>query len=58
MNFSESEGNYFSRYVPKWKKQACEIPATQLPNSHYTCDEAGEVKCLPGKSRRIIGPFI
>ncbi|XP_043461795.1 delta-like protein C [Leptopilina heterotoma] len=36
------------RYVPKWKKQACELPATQLPNSHYVCDEAGEVKCLPG----------
>ncbi|XP_011494800.1 PREDICTED: delta-like protein 1 [Ceratosolen solmsi marchali] len=36
------------RYVPKWKKQACEIPATQHPSSHYVCDEAGEVKCLPG----------
>ncbi|XP_032667057.1 uncharacterized protein LOC116842247 [Odontomachus brunneus] len=36
------------RYVPKWKKQACEIPASQHPNSHYICDEAGEVKCLPG----------
>ncbi|KAK9295054.1 hypothetical protein QLX08_010531 [Tetragonisca angustula] len=36
------------RYVPKWKKQACEIPASQHPNSHYVCDEAGEVKCLPG----------
>ncbi|XP_011310712.1 delta-like protein 1 [Fopius arisanus] len=36
------------RYVPKWKKQACEIPAAQHPNSHYVCDEAGEVKCLPG----------
>ncbi|KAK2582469.1 hypothetical protein KPH14_004775 [Odynerus spinipes] len=37
-----------SRYVPKWKKQACEIPAARHPNSHYICDEAGEVKCLPG----------
>ncbi|XP_057329154.1 delta-like protein 1 isoform X1 [Microplitis mediator] len=37
-----------SRYVPKWKKQACEIPAAQHPGSHYVCDEAGEVKCLPG----------
>ncbi|XP_046431135.1 delta-like protein C isoform X1 [Neodiprion pinetum] len=37
-----------SRYVPKWKKQACEIPASQHPNSHYVCDEAGDVKCLPG----------
>ncbi|XP_063976203.1 delta-like protein C [Diachasmimorpha longicaudata] len=36
------------RYVPKWKKQACEIPAAQHPNSHYVCDEDGEVKCLPG----------
>lgn len=36
------------RYVPKWKKQACEAPATQHPGSHYVCDEAGEVKCLPG----------
>ncbi|XP_033209805.1 delta-like protein C [Belonocnema kinseyi] len=36
------------RYVPKWKKQACEIPATQHPNSHYVCDEAGEVKCIQG----------
>ncbi|XP_047366553.1 delta-like protein 1 [Vespa velutina] len=36
------------RYVPKWKKQACEIPASQHPNSHYVCDEAGEVKCLLG----------
>ncbi|XP_034942873.1 delta-like protein C [Chelonus insularis] len=36
------------RYVPKWKKQACEIPAAQHPGSHYVCDEAGEVKCLPG----------
>ncbi|KAK0077480.1 hypothetical protein PV325_003917 [Microctonus aethiopoides] len=36
------------RYVPKWKKQACEIPAAQHPRSHYVCDEAGEVKCLSG----------
>ncbi|XP_015605587.1 delta-like protein 4 [Cephus cinctus] len=36
------------RYVPKWKQQACEVPASQHPNSHYVCDEAGEVKCLPG----------
>ena len=48
--------NYYFRYVPKWKKQACEIPATQHPNSHYVCDEAGEVKCIPGKSTRI-GPL-
>lgn len=46
-----------SRYVPKWKKQACEIPASQHPNSHYICDEAGEVKCLPGKEREIDGKF-
>ncbi|XP_058805902.1 delta-like protein 1 isoform X1 [Phymastichus coffea] len=37
-----------SRYVPKWKKQACEIPATQHPGSHYVCDDQGELKCIPG----------
>ncbi|XP_048505179.1 delta-like protein B isoform X2 [Athalia rosae] len=37
-----------TRYVPKWKKQACEVPASQHPNSHYVCDEAGDVKCLRG----------
>lgn len=36
------------RYVPKWKKQACEVPASQNDQSHYTCDDNGEVKCLPG----------
>lgn len=38
-----------ARYVPKWKKQACEVPASQNEQSHYTCDDNGEVKCLPGK---------
>lgn len=37
-----------ARYVPKWKKQACEVPASQNEQSHYTCDDNGEVKCLPG----------
>ncbi|KAL0266773.1 UNVERIFIED_CONTAM: hypothetical protein PYX00_009227 [Menopon gallinae] len=37
-----------TKYVPKWKKQACEIPALQNEHSHYTCDDNGEVKCLPG----------
>ncbi|XP_044748758.1 neurogenic locus protein delta [Coccinella septempunctata] len=37
-----------SRYVPKWKKQACEIPASQNEHSHYICTDDGEVKCLPG----------
>ncbi|KAK6621154.1 hypothetical protein RUM43_011460 [Polyplax serrata] len=37
-----------SKYVPKWKKQACEIPALQNEHSHYTCGDNGEVKCLPG----------
>lgn len=36
------------RYVPKWKKQACEVPTSQNEQSHYTCDDNGEVKCLPG----------
>lgn len=29
--------------------QACEVPASQNEQSHYTCDDNGEVKCLPGK---------
>ncbi|KAH0818842.1 hypothetical protein GEV33_003949 [Tenebrio molitor] len=37
-----------ARYVPKWKKQACEIPTSQNEHSHYVCDDDGEVKCLPG----------
>lgn len=37
-----------ARYVPKWKKQACEVPALQNEQSHYTCDDNGDVKCLPG----------
>nr|XP_022901552.1 delta-like protein C [Onthophagus taurus] len=37
-----------AKYVPKWKKQACEIPASRNPHSHYICDDDGEVKCLPG----------
>lgn len=40
-----------ARYVPKWKKQACEIPALQNEQSHYTCDDNGDVKCLPGVYR-------
>ncbi|XP_001866027.2 delta-like protein 1 [Culex quinquefasciatus] len=36
------------RYVPKWKKQACEIPSSQNEYSHYVCDDNGDVKCLPG----------
>lgn len=39
-----------ARYVPKWKKQACEVPASQNEQSHYTCDDNGDVKCLPGNS--------
>lgn len=37
--------------VPNWKKQACEVPASQNEQSHYTCDDNGDVKCLPGKSK-------
>nr|CAI5820918.1 unnamed protein product [Callosobruchus analis] len=36
------------RYVPKWKKQACEIPSSQTEHSHYICTDDGEVKCLAG----------
>ncbi|XP_026479763.1 delta-like protein C [Ctenocephalides felis] len=36
------------RYVPKWKKQACEVPASQNAHSHYVCDDDGELRCLPG----------
>lgn len=39
------------RFVPKWKKQACEVPASQNDQSHYTCTDNGEVKCLPGAFR-------
>lgn len=42
-----------ARYVPKWKKQACEVPASQNEQSHYTCDDNGDVKCLPGKIEQI-----
>ncbi|KAK9870870.1 hypothetical protein WA026_009828 [Henosepilachna vigintioctopunctata] len=37
-----------ARFVPKWKKQACEIPASQNEHSHYVCTDDGELKCLPG----------
>ncbi|XP_050537689.1 delta-like protein 1 isoform X2 [Daktulosphaira vitifoliae] len=37
-----------SKNIPKWKKQACEAPATQNESSHYTCDDNGDMKCLPG----------
>nr|CAD7261745.1 unnamed protein product [Timema shepardi] len=37
-----------ARFVPKWKKQACEIPASQNEHSHYVCTDNGDVKCLPG----------
>jgi len=39
---------FSARFVPKWKKQACEIPASQNEHSHYICTDDGEVKCLPG----------
>lgn len=29
-------------------RQACEIPASQNEQSHYTCDDNGDLKCLPG----------
>ncbi|GLV35302.1 C901 [Carabus blaptoides fortunei] len=37
-----------TRYVPKWKKQACEVPSSQNEHSHYVCDDNGEVQCLHG----------
>ncbi|CAH1389799.1 unnamed protein product [Nezara viridula] len=37
-----------AKYLPKWKKQACEVPASQNQQSHYRCDDNGEVKCLAG----------
>ncbi|XP_026741553.1 delta-like protein B [Trichoplusia ni] len=37
-----------ARHLPKWKKQACELPAVQSEHSHYVCDDKGEPKCLPG----------
>lgn len=36
-------------YLPKWKKQACELSALQSENSHYTCNDNGDVKCSAGK---------
>lgn len=51
-----------ARYVPKWKKQACEVPASQNEQSHYTCDDNGDVKCLPGEfdwgKARIVGGIV
>ncbi|XP_049841769.1 delta-like protein 1 [Schistocerca gregaria] len=35
-------------YVPKWKKQACEVPASQSEHSHYMCSDSGELSCQPG----------
>lgn len=28
--------------------KACEAPASQNENSHYVCDDNGDIKCLPG----------
>lgn len=39
-------------YLPKWKKQACELSALQNENSHYTCNDNGDVKCSPGTCNR------
>lgn len=36
------------------KNQACEVPASQNEQSHYTCDDNGDVKCLPGKIQPLI----
>lgn len=46
-----------ARYLPKWKKQACEFPALQNDQSHYTCDDNGDVKCLAGRTN-ILSQFI
>lgn len=40
-------------YLPKWKKQACELSALQNENSHYTCNDNGDVKCSLGTYNRI-----
>nr|XP_018897458.1 PREDICTED: cell wall protein DAN4 [Bemisia tabaci] len=37
-----------TKYIPKWKKQACEAPASLNSASHYECDDNGNVQCLPG----------
>ncbi|XP_059223576.1 delta-like protein A [Stomoxys calcitrans] len=34
--------------VPLWKQRACEKAQKQKANSHYICDDKGDVKCLPG----------
>ncbi|ERL88955.1 delta-like protein 4 [Dendroctonus ponderosae] len=39
---------FCGKYVPKWKKQACELPSSHSEYSHYICSDDGEVKCLPG----------
>ncbi|XP_075155813.1 C901 [Haematobia irritans] len=45
--------NYDTKYgkqanVPLWKQRACEKAQKQKANSHYICDDKGDVKCLPG----------
>ncbi|XP_058978223.1 tenascin [Musca domestica] len=44
--------NYDTKYtkasIPLWKQRACEKAQKQKANSHYTCDDKGDVKCLPG----------
>ncbi|XP_030378339.1 delta-like protein 1 [Scaptodrosophila lebanonensis] len=35
-------------HIPLWKQRACEKPQKYKANSHYICDEKGDVKCLPG----------
>ncbi|XP_026752834.2 neurogenic locus protein delta-like [Galleria mellonella] len=37
-----------AKHLPKWKKQACSLPAVLSEHSHYVCDDNGEPKCLPG----------
>lgn len=43
-----------SGYLPKWKKQACELSALQNDNSHYTCNDNGDVKCIAGNQQCLL----
>ncbi|KNC26803.1 hypothetical protein FF38_06381 [Lucilia cuprina] len=42
------EAKYTKANVPLWKQRACEKAQKYKANSHYVCDDKGDVKCLPG----------
>ncbi|XP_065365662.1 adhesive plaque matrix protein 2 [Calliphora vicina] len=42
------EAKYTKPNVPLWKQRACEKAQKYKANSHYVCDDKGDVNCLPG----------